>query len=203
MSSMIKKALLGLCLSVGLSTAHATITDLGNTTHDTSSGLTWLDLTATNGLSYQEVSSEFGAGGLFEGYRYAEMAEVGNFYQNYLNAGGILPDFMDMIGVTSYWPVPARDYYEWHSIGLVGDSDPWGIQSTYGNYWYSSGVYGEDPVFGTIADWYAPNEATEGVASFLVTSAVPAPAALPMALLGLGMIGVAYRRRKLAAKAEG
>ena len=32
-------------------------------------------------------------------------------------------------------------------------------------------------------------------------SAVPAPAALPLALLGLGMVGVAYRKRKMAEKA--
>ena len=202
MSSMIKKALLGLCLSVGLSSAHANIIDLGNTTHDTSSGLVWLDLTETIGQSFQDVSSQFSAGSLFDGYRYAEMTEVENFYNNHLSAGGTLIEFMDMIGITLEWSVPARNYLEMYSIGFVDSSaDPLGnIHSTYGNYWYSNGVYSEDPVFGQVADWYLPNERAEGVASFLVTSAVPAPAALPLALLGLGMIGVAYRKRKLATK---
>ena len=203
MNGMIKKILLGLCLSVGLSTAHANIIDLGNTTHDTSSGLVWLDLTETIEMSYLEVSSGFGTGGLFDGYRYAQMAEVENFYNNHLSAGGNLIEFMDIIGITLEWAVPASNYLEMYSIGFVDSSDDPGgaIHSTYGNYWYSNGVYSEDPVFGQVADWYLPNEGAEGVASFLVMSAVPEPAALPMALLGLSMIGVAYRRRKLAAKA--
>jgi hypothetical protein len=36
-------------------------------THDTDSGLEWLDLTATNHRSYSDISSQLGIGGEFEG----------------------------------------------------------------------------------------------------------------------------------------
>ena len=53
------------------STAFAAIYDNGTGTTDSTSGLDWLDLTASTGRSYADVSGEFGTGGDFEGYRYA------------------------------------------------------------------------------------------------------------------------------------
>lgn len=53
--------------------AGATLIDLGNVTRDTDSGLEWLDLTETLGLSYGDVTS----GPLFAaGWRYPTDAEV-------------------------------------------------------------------------------------------------------------------------------
>ena len=205
MGSMIKKALLGLSLSVGLSAAHADIIDLGNQTHDTSSGLVWLDLTETIGQSYLDVSSELGAGGLYEGYRYANTSEVKDFYLNYAATGGNVAGFVDLVGQTLEWAVPASEWYEWLSIGYVGDdtNDPYGgVAWTYANYWYDEGVYGEWAPSGELDDFTTVDDRLDYVGSFLVMSPVPAPAALPMALLGLGLIGVAYRKRKLAAKAR-
>jgi hypothetical protein len=70
-----------LSLSLGIVfTSHATLTgviDNGTYLSDTNTGLDWLDVTATVNMSYSDVSTQLGAGGLFEGWRYATAAEFG------------------------------------------------------------------------------------------------------------------------------
>jgi hypothetical protein len=48
----------------------------GLITHDTDTGLEWLDLTFTANLSYNFVDTQLNVGGLLEGFRYATSAEV-------------------------------------------------------------------------------------------------------------------------------
>jgi len=45
-------------------------------------GNTWLDWTHTQGRSYNDVASQLGAGGEFEGFRYATEAEMTQLYAN-------------------------------------------------------------------------------------------------------------------------
>lgn len=45
-------------------------------TRDTNSGLEWLDVTVTRGLSYGQVTAGMTAGGAYEGWRYATVAEL-------------------------------------------------------------------------------------------------------------------------------
>ena len=52
-------------------------------THDTVTGLNWLDLTETNGVSYNYVSTQLGSGGKFEGFRYATVEEVIDLWANF------------------------------------------------------------------------------------------------------------------------
>jgi len=47
----------------------------GLITIDTETHLQWLDLTETTSMSYDYVGSQFGVGGLFQGFRYATEAE--------------------------------------------------------------------------------------------------------------------------------
>lgn len=49
-------------------------------TQDTASGLEWLDLTVTVGMSYDAVSAQLGTGGAYEGWRYATTSEVIGFF---------------------------------------------------------------------------------------------------------------------------
>lgn len=59
-------------------------------THDTVSGLDWLDLTETNGLSYDFVSRQLVTSGQFDGWRYATNTEVVALWNNFginLSAG--------------------------------------------------------------------------------------------------------------------
>ncbi len=54
----------------------------GSLTIDTDTNLAWLDLTFTDGKSFDDVSSQFGAGGDFEGFRYATENEVLTFFEH-------------------------------------------------------------------------------------------------------------------------
>lgn len=58
--------------------------DNGNYTTDTLSGLDWLDVTETVGLSYNSVSAQFGNGGTYEGWRYATSDEVAQLVSNWI-----------------------------------------------------------------------------------------------------------------------
>lgn len=53
-----------------------------NLTIDTNTGLRWLDLTLTNGRSFNDVSSNFAVGGDYEGYRHATRDEILSFWSN-------------------------------------------------------------------------------------------------------------------------
>ncbi len=54
----------------------------GLLTNDTLTGLQWLDWSVTDFRSYDDVSSELGPGGEFEGFRYATYDEVFELYQH-------------------------------------------------------------------------------------------------------------------------
>ena len=73
----------------------------GTATHtlDTDSDLLWLDLDITAGRSFNDVNSELGAGGEFEGYRYATLDEVLDLW---IHAG--IPD------ITLDGPTEASDF---------------------------------------------------------------------------------------------
>jgi hypothetical protein len=62
-------------------------------TTDTISGLDWLDVTATQGKSYDDVSGQFGVGGNFKGYRYATGTDFNALITNYTGVA---------IGTTDY-----------------------------------------------------------------------------------------------------
>jgi hypothetical protein len=82
---MTMKSLLATCvLCLGLSTlALAEITDHGDYTHDSATGLYWLDVTLTQGLTYTEVVQRIQSGGPLEGWRYAVHTEFETLIQNF------------------------------------------------------------------------------------------------------------------------
>lgn len=65
----------------------------GDCTLDTVTGLQWLDLTESTNLSFNFVSTQFGSGGQFEGYRYASEAEVFTLFTDagFTNVGSFTP----------------------------------------------------------------------------------------------------------------
>ncbi|MEZ6318102.1 MAG: hypothetical protein R3B49_05005 [Phycisphaerales bacterium] len=64
----------------------------GLLTFDADSGLEWLDWEYTNNRSYADVSSQLGAGGEFEGFRYATEDEMRGLYEH---AGAVYIDPVD------------------------------------------------------------------------------------------------------------
>lgn len=70
------------------STASAILVDRGVYTTDAATGLDWLDLTESRGLSYDTVSDRMDPGERFAGWRFATRAEVHQFWAS---AGGTGP----------------------------------------------------------------------------------------------------------------
>ena len=70
--------------AIGLlaSPASAVLIDNGMTTTDTDQNLLWLDLTSSQGRSFDDVSSHFGVGGDFQGWRHATISEVTTLFTN-------------------------------------------------------------------------------------------------------------------------
>lgn len=61
---------------------NAELVDNGKITSDTQTGIDWLDLTETSGLSYDYVSSQLGSGGRFEGWSFASREQINTFFSN-------------------------------------------------------------------------------------------------------------------------
>lgn len=52
-------------------------------TYDTDTGLRWLDVTVTQGLSYSDVVAQMGVDGTYEGWRYATVEEFDQLIVNF------------------------------------------------------------------------------------------------------------------------
>jgi len=63
--------------------ANAALIDNGSYTSDTVSQLDWLDITETRNMSYNDVSSQFGAGQQFDGWRYATDTEMAGWLSSF------------------------------------------------------------------------------------------------------------------------
>lgn len=91
-------------LVCSIQSAGAAFIDYGSYLADTESGLEWLDVTASVGLSYDDVSANFGDGGLFPGWRYASTAE----FQGLLAGWAAIPQEPTLpvaFGPTAFWYV--------------------------------------------------------------------------------------------------
>ena len=130
---MLKQAITLAGLTISLS-ANAVIMDLGYITRDTATGLDWLDVTETRGLSYNNVVSEMGVDGAYEGWRYATEGELAtviiNFGYTPLNYN---PSSLDCIICDFYGndgPTLPDDPYIENIIRTLGDTNDAHYDST-------------------------------------------------------------------------
>ncbi len=165
--------------------------DNGLTTTDTLTNLEWLDLTETEPFSYNQIETELLAGGLFDGYRRATMAELNTMFTNFGLATG---------------PVNVTHLNFINLFGQTGDQD--GYPELFG-YAESGGnpmayVFGLDfASIGGVPSYLVPtgellhNKSInfDGFGSFLVVKAVPLPAGIWLFVSGiLGLIGISRKR---------
>ncbi|OUR88396.1 hypothetical protein A9Q81_23955 [Gammaproteobacteria bacterium 42_54_T18] len=197
-----KKVLCAIALLFSTS-VNATLIDHGNYVQDTASGLEWLKLEATVGLTSAQVVDQFGAGGAFEGWEYATGVQwenllfgqgfgamtcsAGNFCGIVDGVDGSTTDvLMDLIG---YVPSSASSYPYNNSLGMLADVD-----ADSGERWMTQLFTDEvNDVYTTFATTYHATEAGWGQeASWLVRAVeVPEPSTLSLFLLGLtGLWGV-------------
>lgn len=180
---------------------------------DTTTRLEWLKLTETAGLLYGDVAAQFGAGGLFDGLRYATNAEVialfGAYFGIDLSAGalyGELPGYLDpgvrlasetlgdgVSGGTDESSGPNANY---RLVGLTGELMLGGSRFALGavTRWSDTDYYSaKDPL--ALDDIYAGD--FPWVGSYLVrSSAVPVPAAIWLLGSGLAALGSLATRRR-------
>jgi len=174
-------------------------------TTDTVSGLDWLDLTETNGLSYNTVVSELGTNGRFSGFRYATDTEVLDLWNNFdidlsprkLPTYGFIDSGIvsagNMLGntVNDFNP----NYYTFGALGLSVSSPLDTSYNVLGAYHYipdAENYYS----FLYSGNWVLPYDSGLEYGSYLVRNTViPIPASIWLFATGIiSLIALARKR---------
>jgi hypothetical protein len=183
--------------------AHATLTDQGSTTLDTSTGLTWLDLNFSTNRSISDVVINLKSGGQFEGYRYATKSELTSFFVHagfgpgfFQNSDSSFPPFstvnalLGLVGVTR--SEPSGDKLK-ASYAYYAESVP----SQYGIGFLASWIP-IPSVYQSQADIYAVQTSLDAAVveygSWLVHSASVVPEPSSFVLLFLGVLALTTKR---------
>ena len=181
-------------------------------TSDTSTGLEWLDFAvsgdttapanhvSTLGRSYVAVQSELGAGGDYEGWRYATREETERFVRNVWGtniavSGSPSPQYAGLTAkvaaFTGYTTLSAS-YEEVSGFVYTADISPGAFLPVVGTY-HLLAMVGDG--FFSSAYTLDPSSGYAGQGHWLVRSSqVPEPTTL--ALLCLGLAGLGFSRRK-------
>jgi len=181
--------------------ANAALIDNGTYTTDTVSGLDWMDLTETTGLSYNYVFSQLESEGQFDGWRYATSEDVINLINNTGGAGpyngfstlniGVVEPLLDLWGYT---------YATNRALAMTRDPQEFGPYEFYNSVFY---LYPGTENSGDFIDltWGArvPDVGSPAHGSALIRTASPVPAPAAVWLFGSGLIGlVGFAKRKKA-----
>lgn len=172
----------------------------GLLTYDSRTGLYWLDLTETTGLSANDILS--GAGGWIQSFRYANYNEVTDLFRSF----GMVYDFK--YSEREYQPAMAFNALlntsgtacnAYFACGIftssntrvsqlnVGTSGIQGIEAIFmGSQDYSWKGFGNSPTYGNMLVSVGP------------IFPVPEPETYAMMFAGLGLLGFMARRKKLA-----
>jgi len=168
-------------------------------TFDSVSGLEWLDITVTAGLSYNDVAAELGVGGAYEGFSFASSQQVAGLF----SAVGLgeIPNVPELLGggeqiqtLLGYWGVTwdlgtgeRTEFLTSNTTGLLA-----GEHFTGRVFWLDIGDTGVTAEYLARGDDYA--NITIGSALVRTVSPVPVPTAVW--LFSSGLIGLISFSRK-------
>lgn len=204
------------------------VQDHGTYFTDTQSGLDWLDVTASLNMSYNYVSSQFGSGDSFEGWRYATAAELGAMWDNVTGEsagitgpamqsiserGTSIEEVINLVGDTLntyYLGTFGQTYcernshiptcYTSYTIGLL--ADPTINGGVYMGYIHNSDTHPDNIDEFRTTD-YSTTTSSSGIrGSFLVRTSVSVPVPVPpvIGLLAIGLASLIISRRKLSSR---
>ena len=174
-------------------------------TRDTTSGLDWLDVSYTSGVSYNAFQSNVSSGGELTGFRVATFSEIdsllasANVIQNNSTTGHQDMDnaaeveaLVDLLGCTSSCISPYEPINDWNKYYAVsGVTDSLAIQVISVDLLTGNTLTRRDQIVWADYDF-------SGVGLYLVRDAavVPIPAAFWLFGSGLiGMVGMARRKK--------
>lgn len=200
--------ILGLSSTSGATLIKQDLSNAGDglLTLDSATGLSWLNVSATINRSYNDVISGYGGFVNTMGFRYATTTEVGQLfseagviqtgnwvwgYWNYGNQGYVASSNLDaLLGVT--YP------FDGLTAGTYGIT---GTTTAPGTHEYGLLLYNSHADYLALQDGGAVDDTENigSVGSFLVknTNATPVPEPSTELLIGAGMAGIAYFRKRL------
>jgi len=166
--------------------AQAALIANGDFTTDTGTGLDWLDLDLSLGLSVNQVSAQLGTGGLFEGYQIAIFSQVQTFLTNAGWGGPFDPTNMMNVGFVASFKSQTTSYTNDPVDDINGFTDDWagdlGILSL-------TDAAGSGITSFSISGLVNPNFSDQNAGTFLVrTTVVPLPAAFWLFGAGLSFL---------------
>lgn len=170
-------------------------------TYDTATGLEWLDVTETAGLSYNQVSAELGAGGAYEGFVFASQQQILGLFSSiglpdeipnlpeYLGGETEIASLLNFWGVT--WDLGTGERTEFLTSNNTNlqPGEHWSGRV----FWLEVGDTGVTSEYLARSDDYS--NATIGSALVRTVSPVPVPAAVWFFMVGLiSLLGVSRRK---------
>jgi hypothetical protein len=210
---MFKKSLAIVALAIQSVSLHAAIitSDLNASgdaliTKDTVSGLEWLDLTVTSGLTYDAVFAELGVGGDYEGWAFASESQLNSLWSAFGDAGpytgqstihnqafdnGLLTTW----GILNTQSTASQSFFLWDNVPSSGTHSRGRVL----DYVYSGYL---DAIFTSVGAQDDSVSAGTWTGSALVrdinapTSSAVVPEPATLTIFGLGLMGLVSRQFK-------
>jgi hypothetical protein len=203
-AKLVLGAIAAVCVSAG--NASATLIDYGDITLDTATGLEWLDVTKTTGMSYQDILN--GAGGFYAaGWRSASWDQMNGLLATYRSAAPADRSLFGIFGITYFFydhvlpelPHPHNYYTQGYFFGGDGGE---GWASIVWRDWICTSCPSIPP--GTIvkSDVWAEAEAAGGsgeescMEGCWLVRETPVPEPTTLALMGFGALGIFIKTRR-------